>query len=310
MSERAPLVSIGMPVNNGERFISQALDSLLAQTHGNFELIISDNASTDATGNICKEYSAKDKRIRYHRNDENRGAMANFGLVLGCARGEYFMWAASDDLWEPTYIERLLQSLLAAPNAVLAFSAFDNMDESGRQTRTYPHLFELPSEDLFTRLRRYMAQEEYLGKANLIYGLMQRSTIHKAGGFRVWGRGVWGMDMLVVFRLLSFGYLVLCPDLLFHKRLVPPLANSPQEQVPISPIQRLASLRSTLFDWHGYFSGYARIIDGVDSLRFAEKMSLRATLWRRAGRIYSRRVKEAFPLPLMWRFPLRRGFPP
>ena len=92
-----PQVSIGMPVYNSEPFIQEALDSLLAQTFADFELIISDNASTDGTEAICRDYAAKDKRIRYVRQAENRGALANFQFVLDEAVGEYFMWAAADD---------------------------------------------------------------------------------------------------------------------------------------------------------------------------------------------------------------------
>jgi glycosyltransferase involved in cell wall biosynthesis len=117
-----PKVSIGMPVYNGEPFIREALDSLLAQTFTDFELIISDNASTDKTEQICREYAAKDKRIRYIRQEINRGAMPNFQYVLDEAVGEYFMWAAADDWWNHDYI-RITKSILDSnPSAGLAFS--------------------------------------------------------------------------------------------------------------------------------------------------------------------------------------------
>ena len=97
-SAKLPRVSIGMPVFNGDKFIREALDSLLAQTFTDFELIISDNASTDRTEAICREYAERDKRIRYVRQAENLGPAANFRFVLDEAVGEYFMWAAADDL--------------------------------------------------------------------------------------------------------------------------------------------------------------------------------------------------------------------
>ena len=103
-----PKVSIGMPVYNGSPFIREALDSLLNQTFTDFELIISDNASTDETESICREYAAKDPRIRYVRQPENRGALLNFQFVLDEAVGEYFMWAAADDMWSSEWIEELL----------------------------------------------------------------------------------------------------------------------------------------------------------------------------------------------------------
>ena len=87
-----------MPVYNGEKYIREALDSLLEQTFTDFELVISDNASTDGTEGICREYAVKDARIRYVRQPENRGWQFNFKFVLDEARGEYFMWMAYDDM--------------------------------------------------------------------------------------------------------------------------------------------------------------------------------------------------------------------
>lgn len=106
-----PKVSIGMPVYNGMQFIREAVDSLLAQTYTDFELVISDNASTDGTEAICREYAAKDSRIRYVRQAENRGAAANFQFVLEEAKGEYFKWMAYDDYLAPQFIELIVEYL-------------------------------------------------------------------------------------------------------------------------------------------------------------------------------------------------------
>ena len=104
MADRKPLVSIGMPVYNGSDFLPHALESLLSQDYENFELIISDNNSTDSTQKICLDYMAKDKRIRYVRNETNVGAIENFNRVFEMSQAEYFMWHAHDDLREPNYI--------------------------------------------------------------------------------------------------------------------------------------------------------------------------------------------------------------
>ena len=287
-----PLVSIGMPVYNGERFIRQALDSLLGQDYENLELIISDNVSTDGTQEICLEYAARDERIRYYRNENNLGALANFNRVLGLAQGPYFMWAAHDDVWEPSYISTLLRDLVSDSDAVLAFSAFNNINEHGQEVRTYPYLFELPSVHLFQRLWNYLMQEEYLGKANLVYGLMRRSAIQVAGGFKVWGEGLWGVDMLIVFRLLSLGNLVLTDDLLFHKRwVVPPLDSSYTDKGHTSsPMAGVSSWYSRIQDRRGYFRGYACIISAVDGLTAKQKTRLRAALWKRASQFYWREI--------------------
>jgi glycosyltransferase involved in cell wall biosynthesis len=95
-----PKVSIGLPVYNGELFLKTAIDSLLNQSYSNFELIISDNNSTDSTQRICQEYAKNDDRIRYIKQEKNIGPYPNFYFVLSQSKGKYFMWAAADDFWD------------------------------------------------------------------------------------------------------------------------------------------------------------------------------------------------------------------
>src|SRR5262245_51359752 len=125
-----PRVSIGLPVYNGEHYLEQALQSLLAQSYTNLELNISDNASTDLTREICRAYCAKDQRIRYFRNPENLGILPNWRRALELATGEYFMWAAHDDYWSANYLETLLECLAAQPAAVLAAGKTVFVDET------------------------------------------------------------------------------------------------------------------------------------------------------------------------------------
>lgn len=120
-----PTVSIGMPVYNGEKFIRKALDSLLAQTFTDFELIISDNASTDETQSICEEYASRDKRIRYVRQFNNTGPVANFLFVLNEACGKYFMWAACDDMWNRHCLEKYVNVLDLNPDVLLVSSNYE-----------------------------------------------------------------------------------------------------------------------------------------------------------------------------------------
>src|SRR3954471_8256298 len=103
-----PLLSIGLSVYNGEPFIREALDSLLSQTFRDFELIVSDNASTDGTSEICEAYAARDSRVRYYRNEKNMGAGWNTRRVFSLARGQYFKWAACDDICAPEFLERCI----------------------------------------------------------------------------------------------------------------------------------------------------------------------------------------------------------
>jgi glycosyltransferase involved in cell wall biosynthesis len=106
--KKIPLVSIGMPVYNGEKYIRDAIDSILAQSFRNFELIISDNFSTDSTQKICETYLKKDTRIKYIKQPKNLGASSNFKFVLKKAVGEFFMWAAHDDFWDKNWLEYLI----------------------------------------------------------------------------------------------------------------------------------------------------------------------------------------------------------
>src|SRR5438445_8113198 len=116
--ETKPKVSIGMPVYNGEQFLHKRIDSLLAQTFQNCELIISDNASTDSTPSICNEYLKKDKRIRYFRQERNMGVIWNFNFVLDQAKSDYFMWAAVDDIISSNYLEKNIEILESDKNVV------------------------------------------------------------------------------------------------------------------------------------------------------------------------------------------------
>jgi glycosyltransferase involved in cell wall biosynthesis len=133
----APRVSIGLPVYNGQQYLRHALDSLLTQTFGDFELIISDNASNDATPEIGREYAARDPRIRYVRHEVNRGAAWNFNYVFGLARGVCFKWHAHDDMLEPTFLERCVTMLDRDPQMVLAFSRTRVVDANGNTLYTY-----------------------------------------------------------------------------------------------------------------------------------------------------------------------------
>ena len=120
-AEAPPRVSIGVPVYNSERWLDETLHSLRSQTLSDFELIISDNASTDGTRAICERHAAEDRRIRYHRHAHNIGANRNYSALPPLARAEYFKWAASNDLCAPQFLERCVAALDAQPDAALAY---------------------------------------------------------------------------------------------------------------------------------------------------------------------------------------------
>ena len=134
-----PKVGIGMPVYNGERFLEEALDSILGQSFEDFELVISDNASTDRTEEICRHYASKDDRIRYSRNRLNYGMAHNFNTVFRLSSGQYFKWAASDDVCGSEYLARAVEILDRDPSVVLTWPKTRGIDDSG-------DLVDLPSE--------------------------------------------------------------------------------------------------------------------------------------------------------------------
>ena len=133
-----PVVSLGLPVYNGERFVAQAIQSVLKQTFGDFELLIFDNASADATETICRELAAEDRRVKYIRNPINIGASPNFNLALSRARGKYFKWVAHDDVLHADYLKECVAALDATPDAVQCQSDLEYIDEEGKSIGVTP----------------------------------------------------------------------------------------------------------------------------------------------------------------------------
>ncbi|OHB34086.1 MAG: hypothetical protein A2Y09_05285 [Planctomycetes bacterium GWA2_39_15] len=167
-----------MPVYNGEKYIREAVDSLLAQTFTDLELIISDNASTDGTEAICREYAARDTRIRYIRQRENRGVVANFQFVLAKAIGEYFMWAAADDVWDIIYIETLLS--ISSAYQCVAYCSLQAIDANGKKIM-HPannQKFEFTG-SRFARRLKYYIQPNFMGKSGSIYGIFPVCRLRK-----------------------------------------------------------------------------------------------------------------------------------
>ena len=138
MSLKTPTISIGLPVYNGEPYLTEALDSLRDQTFSDFEIIICDNASTDDTEKICRHYTQLDPRIRYYRNAKNIGAAGNFNSTFKRSRGKYFKWAAHDDLLGKDYLLRCVEWLEEDPSAVFCHTAVQYIDEHGHNIPNPP----------------------------------------------------------------------------------------------------------------------------------------------------------------------------
>jgi glycosyltransferase involved in cell wall biosynthesis len=150
---RSARVGIGLPVYNGENYLCTAIESVLAQTFTDIALIISDNASTDGTREICLRYARADHRVQYHRSDVNRGLLWNFNQVFRLCTSEYFMWFSHDDALEPAYVERCVLILDADPTAVLSFSACRDIDGEGQTIGVRRSTVAMDSSDPIARFR-------------------------------------------------------------------------------------------------------------------------------------------------------------
>jgi glycosyltransferase involved in cell wall biosynthesis len=140
---RSPQVLVGLPVFNGEKYLALAIESILNQTLADLRLVISDNASTDATEEICRKYAQADSRVHYFRQTRNLGLVPNFNFVYQPAGEPYFKWAGHDDLLEPTLLERCVELLENDSEAVLAQTLSFEIDERGARLRTFDYDFRL-----------------------------------------------------------------------------------------------------------------------------------------------------------------------
>lgn len=206
-------VSIGMPVYNGEAYLAEAIDSILAQEYEDFELVISDNGSTDGTEAICRAYAAKDARIRYHREEHNRGAAWNFNYVVHLARGDYFRWACHDDSIAPSHLRRCVEALEAAPpSVILAYTRSLLVDATGNAVDTFEDGLDtrgLPAH------RRFGMVARRLRYTHVLYGLVRREallTTRLLGAYE-------SSDNVLVAELSLLGEFEEIPAYLFHRRI-------------------------------------------------------------------------------------------
>ncbi len=199
-----------MPVYNAQRYLREAIDSALAQTFTDFEIIISDNASTDATADICAEYARRDSRIKYHRQSQNRGVVANFNTVFQLSSGEYFKWAAYDDLQAPAYIARCVETLDRDAQVVVAHSLTRSINEFGADVGEFPCLYPLDDPHAPERYRRMIWTDTFPP----IWGLMRSSAIRKT---RLHGAYM-GSDRTFMAEMMLHGRAHYHPENLFFLR--------------------------------------------------------------------------------------------
>jgi glycosyltransferase involved in cell wall biosynthesis len=205
----APLVSIGVPVRNGAATLALALDSLLAQTYPHLEIIISDNNSSDGTGDIARQYADRDPRVRYFRQERMLTLINNFRFAFEQARGEYFMWAAHDDLRSPNFAEVLVERLEREPNAALAFSDVTEFNDYStcRERPILQHAFATGGLSIWQKIE----QQTH-------YGCMHIFGVFKAGYLRDydWADIESGSDVIMLMTIGTLAEFVYQPGAMFY----------------------------------------------------------------------------------------------
>ena len=212
--KKPPLVSIGMPVYNGARYIDATLSSLVKQTVTDLHITICDDGSTDDTMAICRRYASNDRRISLSRNSQRLGGAKNFNQTFLQSAGQYFMWAAQDDLFHPTYIQRCLAKLEQSPRAVMALSEIVLIDETGNKVQSARPIdginIDTAGMNVVERLREVFRRTGWWA----IYGLIRPEILRKTQLYRSEFAG----DVLLIVELLLHGEIVKVADPLFYYR--------------------------------------------------------------------------------------------
>ena len=174
MSERK--VIVGLPVYNGQKYLGAAIESHLSQSFGDFDLVISDNGSTDATPEICSNYASKDTRIKYLRSPENRGILWNHRRVFEAIESpnQYFRWAGADDIMEPGLLQAMVEVLNTRPGVEAVVPATKNINDHGEIIGSMARTLDLQSSDVFERAHDVLvANYQHV----IAYGLLRASTL-------------------------------------------------------------------------------------------------------------------------------------
>ena len=210
MSE-ACLITVGLPVYNSERYVRQSLDSLLAQTFRDFVLIISDNASTDGTAQICQQYAALDKRVKYFRNETNIGNPRNINRVAELTESRYLKWSTADDFWQPSFLEQALEVLERDETIALCYPQAVLVDADGRNPQDYDDVLHLmqsdPADRFVALLNRIKLAHQHLGLIRMAH---LRQT-HLLGTYVA-------SDINLLAELSLYGRFFELPDRVFFRR--------------------------------------------------------------------------------------------
>ena len=214
MTTTNPRVSIGLPVFNGENYLENTLQSILSQTYADFQLIISDNASTDQTQEICVRYSKLDPRIQYYRNTTNIGAAKNYNQFVNLALGTYFKWIAHDDPIAPTYLERCVSILDTHPEFVMCYPRTILIDDTGDEIEKHFDGFDLRSPRPHERLKQSLRSSAW---CHPVFGLTRKDMLVQTGLFGNYASS----DKVLLAEFAVIGKCFEVPEHLSYRRLHP-----------------------------------------------------------------------------------------
>ena len=206
----APRLTIGLPVYNGEKYVAESLEALLGQSFTDFELIISDNASTDSTGDICRRYEQQDPRVHYFRQPRNIGLAPNHNFVAEQARGELFKWASNDDLYARDLLERCIDALDKYPDVVLAHSWTAKVDDSGTVTEAFEYPLNTASPQAPERFRSLL----FVSGGDDDYGVIRTEVLRRTAMKESYHHA----DRTIIAELSMHGRFYQVPDWLYFRR--------------------------------------------------------------------------------------------
>lgn len=204
-----------LPVFNGADYLESAIASLVGQTYDDFELVIGDNASTDATEEICRAFAQKDARVRYLRSEVNRGIAWNWNRLVEAARGEYFRFAAHDDLVAPRYLEATVTALdAAAGDVVLCYPRTVDIDEDGRELGLHDDDLDLREPAAHDRLAHLLRRMRF---CNPLFGVMRLDVLRSTGRMRPYAHA----DRVLLAEMCLRGKFLELAEPLFYRRVYP-----------------------------------------------------------------------------------------
>ena len=208
----SPIVTIGLPVYNSERYLEQSLQSLLTQTYPDFLLIISDNASTDGTTAICRKYADADSRIKYFHNETNIGNPRNFNRVAELTTTKYLKWSTADDFWKPNFLALALEVMERDSTIALCYPQAMIVEASGGNATPYDDVLDLVQED---PADRFLTLVRTIRLAHQHLGLIRMSHLRQT---HLLGAHV-GSDINLLAELTLYGKFVELPQRLYFRRM-------------------------------------------------------------------------------------------